>query len=342
MVALLARIAAHAEANRAYEALRRDRIKQVLGSADVHPWDLTAPVGTVAPRFTTKQASDAVIAAAQPMGQIYVEELRALLDPRNGRLDVAPGPGRVDQPGFATGSVGYPSTFYQGQFSGFTEDVVILAHEAGHAVQNMMMDRRGVLPRYAFGPSFFTESFGVFAELMTLRHLYRSEPDTAVKIFYLERLIDQAADMFRNAAEASLEQSIYDSVSVGRRLNADEIESLMQKTGSRYSSWFGPGSERQLAWVQPLQLYTWPLYRLNYVYARVLALAYIDMLETDARNFVPRFNELLSGGYDAPPDTILQRSLGLRLNDAALPDRSASVIAKWTDELRALYQAYGS
>jgi oligoendopeptidase F len=335
---LLARIASHAQSNRAYETLRRDRIKQVLRYADVHWWDLSAPIGTTAPRFTIQQASTAVIAAAQPVGTAYVEELRALLDPRNGRLDIAPGPNRVDRPGFSTGLVGYPSTFYQGRFTGYVDDVVILAHEAGHAVQNMLMDRQGVLPRYANGPGYFTESFGVFAEFITLRNVYRTEPDRARKIFYLERLLDQASDLFRNAAEASVEQAIYDSASAGRKLDADAIESLMQQVGSRYSSWFGPGSERQLAWVQPIQFYTRPLYRVNYVYARVLALAYVDLLENDPRSFSPRFNQLLSRGYDAPPDTLLQRSIGLRSNDPVLVQRAAAVIAKWTAELEALYR----
>ena len=123
-----------------------------------------------------------------------------------------------------------------------------------------------------------------------------------------------------------------------RTLDADAIEALMQTIGSEYSPWFGPGSERKLAWLQPLQFYTWPLYRLNYVYARALALAYLDSLEGDERAFAPRFNALLSGGYEAPPDTILKRTLGVGVNDPAVVRRSTAVIARWTWELRALYR----
>ena len=338
VVNLLTAIADQSQVNRDYEALRRERLKQVLGYTDVHVWDLTVPIGAAAPRFTIQEATDAVIAAAQPVGAAYVDELRTLLDPRNGRLDVAPGPNRLDRLGFSTGMVGYPSMFYQGRFGGYIDDVVILAHEAGHAVQNMLMDRRGVLPRYANGPSYFTESFGIFAELVTLRQLYRQERDTALKIFYLERLLDQATGMFLNAAESAVEQALYDSVSAGRRLDADAMEALMQNTASKYSSWFGPDSERRQWWLQPLQFYTWPLYRFNYVYARVLALAYVDRLETDARSFAPRFNDLLSGGYEAPPEVILQRTVGIQLSDPAVVQRSAAVIAKWIGELRALYR----
>lgn len=338
VVTFLQRISDHAQVAREYETLRAERIKKVLGYTDVHPWDFAAALGATAPRFTIQQASEAVLASAEPVGASYVEELRALLDPRNGRLDLAPGPNRVDRPGFSTGLVGYPSMFYQGNYGGYIDDLVILAHEAGHAVQNMLMDREGLPTRYAWGPSYFTESFGVFAEMNVLRHLYRDERDRALKIFYLERLLDQATDLFGNGADAAFEQALYDSVSAGRRLDADAIEALMQNVGSKYSRWFGPDSERQLAWVQPLQFYYRPLYQLNYVYARALALAYLDELETDERNFAPRFSALLSHGYDAPPDTLLQRTIGMRLDDPTVVEHAVAVIAKWTQELRSLYE----
>jgi oligoendopeptidase F len=170
-----------------------------------------------------------------------------------------------------------------------------------------------------------------------LRHLYRTARDPALKVFYLERLLDQSTDLFRNAIETGVEQAVYDSVAAGRTLNADGIESLWQTIGARYSMWFGPDSERKLAWMQPIQFYTWPLYRLNYLYARLLALAYIDLLRTD-RAFAMRFNDLLSRGYDAPPDELL-RSVGLSLKDEALVKRAAGVIEQWTRDLQQLYFA---
>jgi hypothetical protein len=33
--------------------------------------------------------------------------------------------------------------FFQGRFEGYSDDLVILAYEAGHAVRNMLMDRLG-------------------------------------------------------------------------------------------------------------------------------------------------------------------------------------------------------
>src|SRR5262249_3229137 len=160
-------------------------------------------------------------------------------------------------------------------------DVVTLAHESGHAVQNMLMTSNDVLPRYASGPAYFTESFAGLSELLVLEHLYHQAPDRQHKIFYLRRLINQGAEAFRSGWEARVAQELFDSIGAGKRLSADDIESITQATAARSSVWFGPGSERRLAWLQPTQYFTRPLYRVNYAYSKLLALRYLELLHRD-------------------------------------------------------------
>ena len=127
-----------------------------------------------------------------------------------------------------------------------------------------------------------------------------------------------------------MEQTVYDSAAVDRLLDADGIEALTQAIAPQYSVWYGPKSERRLAWLQPLQLYTRPLYRVNYVYANLLALAYLDLLQKDPRNFTRNYTRLLSGGYDAEAELLLQRSIGLDLDATALMARAAALIRNWS------------
>jgi oligoendopeptidase F len=309
-------------------------IRQELGYDTVHVWDLTAPrKGQTAPRFTITQATDVILAATAPLGRAYQTEMRALLDPENGRLDLVARPNRVDRPGFSTGTVGYPSMFFQGRFEGYLDDLTILAHEAGHGVQNMLMDSAGVLPRYASGPSYFTESFAMFNELLLLEPLFRSSTDSAQRRTYFDRLIDNAAEVFRLGHESLVELEVYDSAAAGRLLNADEIERLTQSLGTRFSVWFGPGSERQLAWTQPIQFFTRPLYRVNYVYAKILALRYLDMLHQNPAGFQQAYARLLRNGYDAPPDDLLRRFLGIDLRDhTSLVGGGVRVLDGWLAE----------
>jgi oligoendopeptidase F len=265
--------------------------------------------------------------------------MRALLDPKNGRLDIGPAPYRTDRPGFATGLVGYPSFFFQGSFNGFVDDAVILVHEAGHAVQNMLMDRRGVLPRYANGPSYFTESYAALNELLLLEHLYRSSTSANTRIYYLERLLDQTADLFRNGAEALFEHRVYDSVAAGRTLGARDLDRIFQESASRFSVWYERPSNLQMGWTRPLQVFTWPLYRLNYAMAKLLALNYLQRMKADPR-FVTRYQSLLSRGYDAPPDELLRAEVGVDVaNHGVLVRDAVAQMERWVLELEQLYRS---
>lgn len=333
-------IAAAADVNKQIERAAIDHFQRAFQLDTVHPWDLFLPEpGMDVPRFTIDDASRVVLEATRPLGTQYAVELSKLLDPANGRLDLAPAANRANRSGFSAGSVGFPSFFYQGAFSGYTEDVVVLAHESGHAVQNMLMSSHHVLPRYASGPAYFTESFAGLCELLVLDHLYRTAPDRAHRIFFLQRLINQGAEVFRTSWESLVEQQLYDSAATGRQLTADGIEALTQATASRFSVWFGPGSEKQLLWLQPTQFFTRPLYRVNYVYSKLLALRYFDLFHRQPATFPRRYGALLANGYDATPDALLRRFVDTRIGDQALIDGAVRVLAAWLAELKTLYDS---
>jgi oligoendopeptidase F len=335
---MLNALAAAADVNKRIEQAMSAHRRVVFHLDTMHVWDqwLLEP-DVPLPRFTIADASRLVREATRSLGPDYARELALLLDPANGRLDVAPRPFRADRQGFSAGLVGFPSMFYQGSFGGYLEDVVTLAHESGHAVQNMLMTTNRVLPRYASGPAYFTESFASLSELLLLEHLYQTAADTPHRVFYLQRLINQAAEVFRTGWESALEQQLFDSAAAERSVSADGIEAMTQATASRFSTWFGPGSERKLAWVQPTQYFTRPLYRLNYVYAKLLALRYLDLLHRDRAGFAARYGALMRNGYDAPPDALLARFVDITLGDPELIEGASRVLETFLKELNALY-----
>jgi len=335
---LLQMLAASAGVNKQIEGLINDHIAKVHGLGVVHPWDTMLPEpGMEVPRFTAREAVRIVKEAMKPLGDDYQQELSSLLDPSNGRLDIAPSPNKANRQGFSTGFVGFPSVFFQGRFGGYLDDVVTLAHESGHAVQNMLMTRHGVLPRYATGPAYFTESFAGLCELLVLDYLYAHAPDQAHHAYFLQWLTSQGAEVFRAAWESMLEQEIFDEAAGGKQLNADTIESMTQSSASRFSSWFGPASERTLAWVQPTQFFTRPLYRVNYVYSRLLALNYFQRLRRHPSQFQTRYLGLLCNGYTAAPNALLSRFVDVGLSDQTLVSGAIDMLATWTSELRRVY-----
>lgn len=62
--------------------------------------------GQQIPQFTFSDAARAITEAVRPFGSQYLGEMEALLDPRNGRLDVVPSEFNVRGPGFFNGGAG--------------------------------------------------------------------------------------------------------------------------------------------------------------------------------------------------------------------------------------------
>ena len=334
---VLEALAASAEVNKRYETARNRHIALIERIDTVHTWDLTVPEpGMSIPRFTISEAASNFRGALAPLGAEYAREIDALMDPANGRLDLIPRPGRAQRPGFSTGNVGYPSVFFQGRYSGYIDDLIVLVHEGGHSVQNMLMTSQSVPYMYSGGPSYFTESFAGFNELLLTDYLYRTARDRAHRIYYLQRFLDQATEIYKSAREAMLEDSLYDAVLAGRVSSAAEVELLTQEIGGRYSIWFHPGGERVMEWVNASMAVSRPLYRVNYVFSKLVALGYFAEYERDSAAFVARYNALLAGGYSARPDVLLQ-PLGLQVTSDALIPRAVGVIRTRLAELLELY-----
>lgn len=336
---LLEELANHAEINKRYERLRVERIKRDKGYSDVHFWDLTATVSdTRVPRFTIEEGTRLIKAVIAPLGSEYEREMAALLDPTNGRLDIAPAPNRLNRSGgFSNAGFGRNSVFYTGAYEGYLEDLIILIHEAGHAVQSNLMNSSNVRPVYRTGPGYFTESFAGFNELLLTDYLYRNTTDKALKIYYLERFLQQAAEIFNGGRESLVEQQFYEEVEKGTVRTADDIEALTQKTGARFSIWFGPQSELPMEWTNANLYYLWPMYRLNYVYSKLLAIKYFNLYTRDADGFKKAYLGLLRNGYDSTPDVLLEKFIGTTTHDPSLVTDAIDMIKRKTDELEQLY-----
>jgi oligoendopeptidase F len=335
---LFEKLAQSADTIKRYQQMRADHIKKISGYDDVNVWDLSfVPPGFQRPRFTIEETSKTIKEALAPFGPEYARELNALLNPANGRLDIVGGDNRV--PGaFSWGFPGSQiSIFYSFNFEGYYSDVDTLIHEAGHAVHNQFMANNHVLPAYAGGPNYFTESFAMFNELMLGDYLYRKETDPMRKTWFLERFLGSAFAVYGVAEQAGLEQAMYDGVAAGKLKTADDFDALAKQNGMRYSIWFGKHDELKEEWIDIHHYYDNPMYYVNYVFAQMLALKYYEMYTKDPKGFVPRYLNLVRNGFNAPPTVLLKKFLNLDIKDPKLASDAVSVIQPRIEELAKLY-----
>ena len=336
---LLERIARQADLYKRYQRLRADHVKKIMGYQEVNLWDLSVRLpGMQIPRFTIDQASQNIRDALAPLGAEYGRELAALLNPLNGRMDIVAGDHRK-RGGFSLRFIGTDSGFFSGGFGGRYNDVRVLAHESTHAVHRQLMNRNGVLSTYAEGPHYLFESFAIFSEFLLPDYLYNHETDPRLKQYYLEQFLEgKGTIMFSVAPEVAVEHAVYDGVRQGNIRGADDLDALTKRIYSRYSIWPQKHDELKAEWIYITLMYDDPFYDMNYVYGALLALKFYEMYTKDPKDFAPRYIALMRNGFDAPPEILLKRFLGVDLHDPHLLSDALKIIEEKVKLLEKSYQ----
>ena len=311
-------LAQQAEINKRFERAVVNRIRKNNGYDNANIWDVNAPRPNLKPvRFTISETSKIIQKALEPLGSEYGRDLAALLDPANGRIDIATGDNRLP----ASFASAYPvphTTFYSFNYEGFFIDLIKLGHEAGHAVQADMMRNNRVPYSYVRGPAYFSESFAIFNELLITDYLYQNEKDAARREFFMEQFLERTLKIFDAVIFADLEQKIYEGVEENKINNADDLDALMRQTGSRYSIWHEKHRELDIYWSLINDYYDIPLFSHNNVAAKLLAFKYYELYKKDPQKFIPRYNALLRNGYTTSPENLLKEYLDINLNDSQL------------------------
>jgi oligoendopeptidase F len=334
---MLERVAAAAQLYKRYQNIRADYISKKKSIPDVAYWDLSGASLQSVPRFTITEATGAIEHALAPVGSEYSKELKSLLDPSNGRMDIVKGANRKSG-GFSKGFPGVPTVFFAGGFEGYYNDVRVLTHESTHAIHRQLMKNNQVWPLYAEGPHFLFESFAIFNELLLPDYLYKQEKDPEKRKYFLEQFFEgKGMALFFVAQDAMLEEAIYDGVTKGEVKNADDLDQLTGKISNRFSIWNEKYPQLNMRWITASLLYEDPFYEINYVYGSLLALHYYAQYQKDPESFVTHYNALMRNGFDAPPAVLLKKFLNIDLNDPQILAGPIQVLTQKVDILEKEY-----
>jgi len=332
---ILDQLAQQSELHKRYEQSRIAWLKRMTGRDQIRFFtDFRGAIPGFTPRLTIAQATEAIRNSVAPLGPEYQREMAALLDPAHRRMDIVPGANRAPG-GFMSGFPGsMKSVFYTSGFRGNLNDVTVLAHEAGHGVQFELMAAVGVPPLYANGADFLKESYGFFNELLLFDHLYQTETDRQRRAFYLDRFFERAFQIFSKAWATDFEQALYEP---GELVMGEHLNALMVRTGSKYSIWFALDEDAKRDWINIPHYFRNPLYQVNYLYARLLALKYYELYQRDPRAFAAGYLALQRNGYDAAPDVSLKRSLGIELRGGRFVSDILDILKNRMQEMETLY-----
>jgi oligoendopeptidase F len=330
----LAAVAAEAPVYRSYQKVLADHAASTLHVVAALSSEIDM-ASSKAPAIPLDEARRMILSALQPLGDDYVKRFAQLLDPANGRLDLAGGAHRANA-GTSISAYDAPTALYYSGYNGSLRDVSKIAHEGGHAIHRELMNAAEIPIYERSGPNYVFEGFAIFNELLLLDHAAETAETPLAKQCALERLLSKISlELFVSAEETSFERSIYTEAVEQPLLDRAKIDSAFRASLQPYEYFPVDDVGQSRGWMRKSLLFEDPLYLVNYLYASVIAVALYDKSQSDP-DFAAKYEALLRRGFDAEPRALLA-SLGIQLGDPNVIKPVARLLEKKTAELEHLY-----
>lgn len=265
-------------------------------------------------RFDIIDATEILLACFKQLGENYHKQAIQLFDPHNGRLDIIGGENRMGMQGVA--SV-YPidvSIFFANNYLGYYIDLILLSHEAGHAIQASLMHENKVSLLNASGPGYFTESFGKFNELLASHYLYETAKNNSEKKYYSSKYLDRLLNLFGSTTEAAVEYNLVKGIITNEITRPSDLDSITFLVGNKYRD-FTNSPEQKGLWMRMETNFKAPLHNMNDMMASLLAIKYFQQFLKDKNSFSIKFEKFLKNGYTDTPSNLLNKFMSININE---------------------------
>ncbi len=276
---------------------------KMLGIAKLNYWDRGAPVGKIEIQYDYEKSVKLISGVFDKLDPQFQEIFMGFVN--NGQIDVYPKSGKR---GGAFCAIERPTqpTYILLNHTNNLRDVLTLAHEAGHGINNELMKSQ----KYAvnFGSPLSTaEVASTFMEDFVLQSLPKD------KSLMMKKLDDDISTIFRQVAAYKFEQELHERFRKKSYLAKEEIGEIFQK---HMISYMGDSVEQnegsQNWWVY------WSHFRsFFYVYSYASGLLISKALQNKVKQD-PKFIEkvkwfLAQGSSDSPKNLFL--ALGIDITD---------------------------
>lgn len=307
--------------------------RKVLGYDSLHPYDIWAPLTTEQPRVPFTQAVEWISEGMQPLGEDYVNTLRAgCLEQR--WVDIYPNVGKRSG-AFSYGSYDtYP--FIMMSYDDNLGAMSTLAHELGHSMHSYYTRQNQPLV-YGNYSLFVAEVASNFNQALTRAHLMQTNDDPAFQVSIIEEAMSNFHRyFFIMPTLARFEREIHARVERGQGVTADDMNALM-------ADLFEEGYGGEMVVDRDRVGITWAtfghLYSSFYVYQYATGIsaahALADKILAGDQDAVRRYREFLSAGSSMYPLDALKHA-GVDMTRPAAVETTFGVLASMVDRLEAI------
>jgi len=265
--------------------------------------------GTISRKYSYQDSLKLIMKVFKNLDQTFADILDRFI--QNGQFDVYPRKGKSGGAFCAHNLISQP-TYILLNHTDRLNDVLTLAHELGHGINNELI--RKTQNSLNFGTPISTaEVASTFMEDFVLQEIVRKADDDLRLSIMMMRLNDEVSTIFRQVACYRFEQELHHQFGQKGYLSKEEIGKLFQKHMASYmgdSVEQSPGSENW--WV-----YWGHIRSFFYVYSYASGLLISKSLQNSVKKeprFIEKVKEFLSAGLSDSPKNIFLR-LGINITD---------------------------
>ena len=306
---LVSTVAERFDLARRYYALKA----KLLGKKKLAFHDRVAPIGQLPAGWTYPKAVVTVGEVLGSLDQEFGKIFQSFAD--NGRIDVASRPGKASGAFCWHGLITQPTYILLNHNDSFN-DVLTLAHEVGHGINNELIREKQKQNALYFGtPTSTAEVASTFFENFVLERLIE-ETDTAGQLAIIMAQLDsEVATIFRQVAFYRFERELHATHRTTSYLSSDAINKLFLK---HLGDYLGDAVD------QPIEAGRWwiyvshfrsPFYVYSYASGLLISKA-LQKLVLEDKSKVKEVKEFLSAGLSDSPQRIFAK-LGINISDPA-------------------------
>jgi len=255
----------------------------------------------------------------------------------NGQIDAYPHKGK-DSGAFCIHHLMTQPTYILLNHTGKLHDVLTIAHELGHGINNELI--RAQQHALDFGtPTSTAEVASTFMEDFVLEEIIHSADDELRLAIMMQKLNDDVSSIFRQVACYRFEQELHQLFRTKGYLSKKEIGALFRKHMEAY---MGKAVE-QSAGSENWWVYWSHIRYFFYVYSYASGLLISKSLQGAVKKdpeFIAKVKEFLSAGLSDSPKNIFNR-LGVNIADSTFWDQGLDEVERLLGETERLARKLG-
>lgn len=291
--------------------------------------------GSVSKRYPYAYALRLIMRVFRNLDHEFAEILDRFV--QNGQFDVFPRKGKAGGAFCAHHLISQP-TYILLNHTDRLHDVLTLAHELGHGINNELIKKKQHALNFGT-PISTAEVASTFMEDFVLQEIMKRADDEMRLSIMMMKLNDEVSTIFRQVACYRFEQELHERFRAQGYLSKDEIGVLFQK---HMRSYMGdaveqsPGSENW--WV-----YWGHIRSFFYVYSYASGLLISKSLQKSVKEnprFIEKVKDFLSAGLSDSPKEIFRR-LGIDITDRTFWERGLDEVESLLDETVLLARRLG-